>query len=152
MRNSGWENYDSDRDEQWAVLREGFSRFGVEVPANHMAGGFRIAISSVMSAKLGRPIGFQFRKLVEIAHYLAEQNRGFLHAFGWALKVYDTRRVIESEDASGRWQSKELHIRSAMTRRDPAYEPNRTCSAVLQFLFPELANRMQLRINAEAPA
>jgi hypothetical protein len=75
MRNGGWDNCDSDQDEQWAALRERFSQFGIEVPANHMTGGFRAVVSSLMSAKLGRPAGFQFRKLVEVAHYLAEQHR-----------------------------------------------------------------------------
>jgi hypothetical protein len=52
-----------------------------------MTGEFRAAISGLMSAKLGRPVGLQFRKLVEVAHDLAERHTGVLHAFGWALKV-----------------------------------------------------------------
>lgn len=142
MRNGGWNNCDPDRDDQWVALRERFSQFGIEVPKHYMTGEFRAIISGLMSAKLGRPVGFQFRKLVEVAHNLAERHRGVLHAFGWALKVYDTRKIIEPEDVSGRWKRKEARIRDAMTGHSPDYEPDLTWSAALRFIFPQLASKI----------
>ena len=142
MRNGAWENGDPDQDEQWGVLRGRFSQLGIEVPPHHMSGEFRAAICALMSAKLGRPIGLQFRKLVEVAHNLAERHRGVLRAFGWALKVYDTRKIIEAEDTSGRWRRKEVRIRDAMTRHSPDYAPELTWNAALRFIFPELASKI----------
>jgi hypothetical protein len=142
IRNGCSENCDPDRDEQWAALRERFLQLGIEVPVHHMTGEFRAAISGLMSAKLGRPVGLQFRKLVEVAHNLAERHTGVLRAFGWALKVYGTRKIIEAEDVSRRWQRKEARIHDAMMRHSPAYATDLTWSAALRFIFPELANKI----------
>lgn len=142
MRNGGWENSDPDQNEQWAALRGRFLQVGIEVPPHHMTREFRAAISGLMSAKLGRPIGPQFDKLVQVAHNLAEHHTRVLRAFGWALKIYDTHKIIQAEDASGRWQRKEARIREAMRRRSPTYAPDLAWSAALQFIFPELASKI----------
>lgn len=142
MRNGAWENGDPDRDEQWVALRQRFSQLGIEVPTHHMTGEFRAAICALMSAKFGRPVGLQFRKLVEVAHNLAERHTGVLHAFGWALKVYDTRKIIEAEDVSGRWRRKEGRVREAMRTHGAAYTSDLTWSAALRFIFPELASKI----------
>lgn len=142
QRNGGWEGCDEDQDGQWQELYKRFRAVGVDVPTHHKTGEFRAAVSSLMSAKLGRPVGFQFKKLVEVAHNLAENHKRMLHAFGWALKVYNTSAIIDGEDASGRWRAKEAHIRQAMIRHDPAYEPEPTWGTALKFLFPEMADRI----------
>ena len=147
-RNGGWEDCDEDQDEQWQRLRERLIQIGVDVPVHHMTGTFRAAVSGLLSAKLGRPVGSQFRKLVQVAHNLADNHKGVLHLFGWALRVYETNAIIEQEDVSQRWRGKSLRIRAAMRSDDPAYEPDLTWGAALRFLFPELADR----ISAVEPA
>ncbi len=147
-RNGRWEDCDEDQDEQWQRLRKRFIEIGVDVPVHHKTAGFRAAISGLMSAKLGRPVGSQFQKLVQVAHNLADSHKRVLHAFGWALQVYETNTIIEQEDVSRRWRDKALQIRTAMRSGDPAYEPDPTWGAALRFLFPELADK----ISAVEPA
>jgi len=147
-RNGKWEDCDEDQDEQWQRLRKRFIEIGVDVPVHHKTAGFRAAASGLMSAKLGRPVGSQFQKLIQVAHNLADSHKGVLHAFGWALRVYETNTIIEQEDVSHRWCDKVLQIGTAMRSGDPAYEPDPTWGAALRFLFPELADK----ISAVEPA
>jgi len=147
-RNGGWEDCAVDQDEQWQSLRERFVEIGVDVPTHHKAAAFRVAVSALMSAKLGRPVGSQFQKLVQVAHNLADSHKGVLRAFGWALRVYGTNAIIEQEDVRRRWREKALRIRAAMRSGDAQYEADMTWSAALRFLFPELADR----IGAVEPA
>ena len=143
-RNGGWENCDEDEDEQWERLRERLIQIGVDAPVRHKTGAFRAAVSGLMSAKLGRPVGSQFQRLVQVAHNLADSHKGVLHAFGWALRVYETSAIIDREDTSGLWRKKVRRIRSAMRSGDPGYQPDPTWGAALRFLFPELTDKISV--------
>jgi hypothetical protein len=150
-RNGGWEECDDDQDEQWGSLRRRLSAHGLEAPRFHKESHFRTAVSALLSAKEGVPVGFAYKKLVEVAHCLAENHTHLLRHFGWALSAYGTQTLLDAQDQSGRWKEKRRRIRSAMQMHDPAYEPDDAWSDVLQFLFPAIAGKLS-RLRPELPA
>lgn len=140
--NAGRDIDNPDENVAWLSLKRRLAEFGVRVPEHHKTNrNFKSAVSSLLSAKLGRPVGFQYKKLIEVAHYLAEQQKGTLWLFGWALRIYGTRALIEKQDRSGRWAKKERRIRKSMASGDPEYRPDETWSEALKFLFPEIADK-----------
>ncbi len=141
-RKSCWDIEGPDDNHEWLYLRHQLAEFGVRVPEHHKTcRTFRSAVSSLLSAKLGRPVGFRYNKLVEIAHYLAEWQKEILWIFGWALRTYSTATIMEEQDRSGRWKKKKRRIQKLMKSRDPEYKPDQTWTGALKFLFPEVADK-----------
>ena len=98
---------------------------------------------SVSEARPGTPL-----------HNLADNHKGVLHLFGWALRVYETNAIIEQADVSQRWRGKAAaaHLRGDAQPSTGPYEPDLTLGAALRFLFPELAEQDQRLSNPHSPA
>lgn len=145
-RNGAWHGCDDDEDDQWGALRHRLAAEGVEgVPNHHKCGAeeFRIAMSAVLSAKEGKPVGFAYDKLIQVAHLLAERHRRQLLPFGWALAAYGTKGVVDGQDRTKKWKDRTRGIRAAIGGGDPNYRLDDTWSDVLQFLFPEIAEKIR---------
>jgi hypothetical protein len=143
-RNGGWDDCDDDQDEQWTALRRRLAASGVEAPDHHKhAGGeFRTAVSALLSAKEGKPVGFAYNKLIEVAHCLAGSHRQLLLPFGWALNAYGTQAIVNEQDRTNKWKEKTHRIRVAIENDEPEYKTETTWSDVLQFLFPPIAEKI----------
>ncbi len=147
-RCGGRDGNDREDADEWSVLRGWLMRSGIDVPHSHRAeDNFRIAISSLLSAKLGRPVGYRYTGLIEVAHLLAEYHKQHLYAFGWALRAYGTDSVVAEQDQSGKWAKRKEVIHSRMVENDPAYWPCKEWSDALRFLFPEIGDRIGRRLQ-----
>jgi hypothetical protein len=143
-RNGAWHGCDDDQDEQWEALRLRLVAAGIdEVPKHHKHGTeeFRTAVSALMSAKEGKPVGFAYDKLIQVAHLLADRHRRQLLSFGWALAAYGTKAVVEGQDRTRKWRDRSRGIRAAIKDGDPDYRMDDSWSDILQFLFPEIAEK-----------
>jgi hypothetical protein len=139
----GWNTY-TDADQvaaMWSALYAAFVRLGVPLPTwPELDGKLRSLILAILSIKLGKPTGFQFRKLVEVLHMIAERHKDLLWHVGWALKIYERADLIRSEDRLNKWARRQVQIRAAMEARAAAYQPYRGWSETLAFLFPEMVD------------
>jgi len=67
----------------------------------------------VMSAKSGKPVGFKYKNLVEIGHHLFHQHPDLLLAYGFMLRAFGTKSVLDRDDRTGRWAAKVREERSS---------------------------------------
>lgn len=148
-----WTEYKDPEDVEtaWEGLAEALAMFGVTMPSYlNLDGKFRSLILALTSIKLGRPVGFQFKKLVEVLHTIAERHKDLIWHVGWALKAYDRKALIAEEDRHGKWSRREGRIAEAMRAKHPDYQPYNRWDAAVRFLFPELAPRLNLRAGSAA--
>jgi|SRR5688572_18156161 len=67
---------------EWYELRRRFAALGAELPY-HPTEDWKLVmiVRAIMSAKLGRPVGWDYKKLIEVAHLLAGQHKYALKPF-----------------------------------------------------------------------
>jgi hypothetical protein len=139
-----------DNMASWMLLRERFDVRGVPLPDHpSFDSGFRSLVHGVLSAMHGKPVGWQFNKLVEVAHFLAQGHPESLLVFGFALKLSGHDALLKSQDTSGKWRRKREELRPRLERRDPEYMPNPNWLRTLLFLFPEVGAAVRSFIERE---
>ncbi|MBR0959356.1 DUF6035 family protein [Bradyrhizobium japonicum] len=129
-----------ERLENWRQIRERYNAIGIQLP-DHPSGdsSFRAMMHGVLSAVHGRPIGWQFDHLIQVAHQLAQLHTEVLLAFGYALEKSGHKPLFDSQDVTGKWKRKLREFAPLLKSRDPRYMPNATWLPVLSFLYPEVA-------------
>mgnify|MGYP000984621746 CR=1 FL=1 len=131
-----YEAYDKDT---WAWLRARFRERGLILPVEpDNGGGPRLLLNAIYSAKVGRPVGWRFRKLIEVAHRIAGGHKDLLRAFRNALQVYGRGEQLLSEDKEGKWRKKVKGYLALLASNNEKYEPEMRFDALVDFLFPEL--------------
>jgi hypothetical protein len=75
----------------------------------------------IETAKAGKPVGFGYDTLVEVAHHLFHQRPELLMGFGHLLRAYGHHHLLAKQDSSGKWAGKVSANREAM-RRDPRFQ------------------------------
>lgn len=131
-----YEAYDKDT---WAWLRARFRERGLILPVEpDNGGGPRMLLNAIYSAKVGRPVGWRFRKLIEVAHRIAGGHKDLLRAFRNALQVYGRGEQLLSEDKEGKWRKKVKGYLPLLASNSEKYEPEKRFDALMDFLFPEL--------------
>jgi hypothetical protein len=66
----------------------------------------------VATAKAGKPVGFNYKNLAEIGHHLFHQHPDLLLAYGFMLRAFGTKSILDREDRTGRWAAKVREERS----------------------------------------
>lgn len=128
-----------ERTARWDALKKRFATRNVALPDHPTAdSSFRSLIQGVLSATHGHSIGWQFNRLIEVAHRLAEGHPEHLLAFGHALKLSGHDELLKSQDTSGKWKRRRDEIGPRVKARDPKYMPSTEWLPVLSFLFPEV--------------
>lgn len=124
---------------EWYSLRQRFAAVGVEIPY-HPTEDWRLVmiVRAIMSAKTGRPVGWNYSKLVQVAHLLAEQYKYAMWPFAMAIRTYGRKQQLEAEDGKGRWRLRSHSIWAAIKAGDPKYAIPTDWSAVLALVFPEV--------------
>lgn len=77
-------------------------------------------VKVIETAKAGKPVGFGYDTLVEVAHHLFHQRPELLMGFGHLLRAYGHHHLLAEQDSSGKWAGKVSANREAM-RRDPHF-------------------------------
>jgi Family of unknown function (DUF6035) len=127
----------------WAQLRERYAARGLSLPAYPDGDAeFRAFLNSQYSAEAGSPIGWNFKKLIEVGHCLAESHPRQLLAFGHALNVHNRKALIESQDVKGKWRTRIAPLSVRMKQRDATMMPDKEWLPLMSFLFPDVAKKV----------
>lgn len=130
--------YDKDA---WERLREKFRKRGIFLPSEpNRGGGPGHLLNALYSAREGHPVGWRFRKLIEVAHRIAGGHPDLLRAFRHALAVYGRAEQIKREDREGKWRKKAEAYKPLLAIHSPEYEPDRRFGSLTKILFPELGD------------
>jgi len=127
---------DSD-DEAYAALRALFEEEGVPLPwyPRYLPAGL---LSSLYSAKHGRPIRWHFRSFMEVLHHVHGMHKRYLRVFRRALVVYKRGDQIRLEDKNHKWRDKVKEYTPLLKANDPRFEADRSHDALVRILFPGL--------------
>ena len=97
----------------------------------------------VTSAKTGKPVGLKYKNLVEIGHHLFHQHPDLLLAYGFMLRAFGTKSILDREDRTGRWAAKVREERSNFlsdTKYKMAEDEERLLAFLSQGASRKLAN------------
>lgn len=107
---------------RWAELNYDLVAYCADLPGTPLDVRVPIRMVRVIeTAKAGKPVGFGYETLVEVAHHLFHQRPELLMGFGYLLRAYGHHHLLAEQDSSGKWASKVSANREAM-RRDPRFQ------------------------------
>jgi len=145
LENGGDTHGDAAR-ERYAALRQPLRERGIVLPLWRRDDGFRSGMRFLLSAKHGRPIGFGFSRLVQVAHQVAGASaaRRFLYPFVLLLVAHGTARQLDEEDHSGKWRAKRAAVKALVKeeRSRPRDDADKRLLPILSFAFPEIAEKL----------
>jgi len=121
----------------WGRLQTRFREHGIILPSEPNRRPV-LLLNALYSAREGHPVGWRYRKLVEVAHCIADRHKEFLRAFRHALTMYRRAEQIRMEDKEGKWRKKAEAYKPLLATNSPEYEPDRRFDALVEILFPEL--------------
>lgn len=129
---------------RWAALRRGFDGRGISLPATPDEDSSFIALMNALtSAKEGHPVGWHYKKLIEVGHRLAEGDPQHVVAFGHALRHFGVADAMEAQDGTGKWNRRRAAIRASLERGEPDFMPDRDTLPLIGFLLPGLQDRLE---------
>lgn len=127
----------------WQTIRQKMADRSVPIPERPDGNtSFSTMVHGMLSAAKGEPTGWQFHKLVQVAHHIAEMYPQHILAFGHALTVARMTGVIESQDSKGKWRRRSEELKERLRRGDAEVMPDREWLAALCFLFPGVGARV----------
>ena len=100
-------------------------------------------LDTLYSAGEGKPVGWGYANLVEVAHHVFDKHKGFLWAFKLMLTAHDRGPQMLAEDATKNWRRRKVRVyMKAWEDKDKAFAPDRRFDALVSFLFPEVADEL----------
>lgn len=128
----------------WEELSNEFERFEITLPASpDEDSSFSALLNGVLSAKVGEPVGWHFKQLVEVAHRIADGYPQHVAAFGFAVKQFEREELLQKQDKSGKWSHRREKLRNALKARQANYLPDLNSIPLLIFLFPEIGTKIK---------
>ncbi len=126
---------------RWAELNYDLVAYGADLlgPATDLRVPIRM-VKVIETAKAGKPVGFRYDTLVEVAHHLFHQRPELLKGFGFLLRAYGHHHLLAEQDASGKWAGKVAAHRSAM-RHDPRFQLAEDEQRLFDFLSEGLCQK-----------
>jgi Family of unknown function (DUF6035) len=129
----------------WRNLKRKFLERGLALPGEYEVDQrFRNLACGVLSAFSGKPEGYGFEKLIQVAHHLADRFPEALVPFGHALRLAGHRETLTGQDKVGHWSRKAAVHRAAVRADEPAYRLSDDLRVLLSFLFPSLAPLLKI--------
>ena len=125
------------RDE-WSQLQVELSVEGMVIPDHPREHSLSGALNAFYSAREGKSVGWEFNKLIEVAHCVHGRYKGHLRRFRQLLLTFNRQEQIRSEDRNGKWQAKVNQYTPLLKSNDPTYESDNRYGELFEFLFPEL--------------
>lgn len=123
----------------WNALVEIFAARGISLPAEPNWGGAPANLLNVLyTVREGRPIGWRFHRLVDVACHVARRHKRLLSALLHALAVYRRWEQIQQEDGDGAWRIQLARCQPGLAANSPEYEEESRFDELVDFLFPEL--------------
>ncbi|MCV4264481.1 DUF6035 family protein [Pseudomonas capsici] len=133
-----------ESDEAWRALREQLNtaRPDLPLPSDYRMGKFHGAVSIMLSARFGYPVGYNLPRLLNVANTAFDHYKGYLLAFGWTLREFGNEQLLADQDAKQTWQRRKKVIREGLERMDDAFRQDRSYNHVIAFLIPEIKDKL----------
>ncbi len=132
--------YDEYDKVSWADIRTKFRARGIVLPRNPSDGDGPIyLLNALYSAKYGQPIGWRFKKLIEVAHCIHDGHKSVFRAFRNAVFFFNRIDQILSEDVSGKWKKKANYYKRLLKEDNPEYTMDHRFDNLVALLFPEIS-------------
>ena len=131
-------------EKTWQSLVAELSARGVTPPTNDRYDRAVTGLmNGVLSAREKRPIGWDFKHLIEVAHRICDGYPEHALAMGFALKEYECDELIIAQDKSGKWEKRAHMIRENIRAGDQRYLPEEDTLPFLTFVFPEIGSKIE---------
>jgi hypothetical protein len=129
--------------EAWMQLRDRFASRGIELPQwpDHNE-ALRAMLHAFYSLRTGKPVGWNFAKLIQVAQNVAEYHPGLMTGFGFAVKHFDRAATLADQDRTGKWRDRVADASTGLARFNPVYRPAPGTLPLMRFLFPEIAAKV----------
>lgn len=128
---------------RWAEARTFLVARGLDVPVYPDSDAeFRAMLNALLSVEDGEPVGWEFKRLVEVAHHLLSAHPRQLLAFGYALRLSEREALVLDQDASGKWGRKRSIVADRLRKYDHLLMPEERLLPHLRLLFPNVAVRV----------
>ncbi|MNJ14391.1 hypothetical protein D3C77_86150 [compost metagenome] len=102
--------------ERWVDLRERMAVTypDIKLPNSNWTDPFQGAVSIVLSARYGRPIGYRFERLLNVSNQAFDSYKPFLLQFGWTLEIFEQNKLLAGQDKKGTWAKRRQIIRTTL--------------------------------------
>lgn len=129
-----------EADLAWSELRERMTLAmpQISLPRSFHEGRFHGAVSIVLSARYGRPIGYRLPRLINVTNTAFDYYKAYLLPFGWTLEAFQQAETLASQDTKKTWEKRRKIIREALRSKDPAYRQDLQYNRLFAFLVPEI--------------
>jgi len=131
-----------ERIRSWCALDDRLRRIGVALPPYNGSEHLRKLLCFLFSIEEGKPVGFKFQKLVQVAHHAFDKHKSLLWIFGHALKAYKRSQQLLQEDSSGKWAKRIAENGKQINAREGEFKPDTAYDQLVIALFPELAPKL----------
>jgi len=125
----------NENELEWQKLKLLLKKCDVELPKFFL--NLYHLLNILYSVKHGKPIGYRFQKLIQVAHLVEHKHKEFLWTFGEALQSYSRSEQIDREDSSRKWKAKVDNFKPKL-KVDEQYKRDESFYELISFLFPEL--------------
>ncbi|QGM47416.1 DUF6035 family protein [Methylocystis heyeri] len=133
---------------RWKALSETLAARGIKIPdCPNSNSGFRALLNGILSAEEGKPVGWDYEKLIQVAHCIFDRHKPHLFAFGCALQHYGSENLLEEQDKKEIWAKRKSSIKEALRVHNPAFIPDPFWLPALLFLFPEIGRRVKAYLD-----
>jgi len=122
----------------WAEFHDRFTAIGIPFPTYEGEHDFERWMRMVLTAQRGKPQGWKYQTLPEVAHHLHAQAPGRLLPFFRMLNHYETTDLLKAQDETGNWDAKQRRTRAELEAGSTRYITTCDWDTLLAFLFPEL--------------
>ena len=128
-----------ERGKTWQKIETALEERGITLPQHALSDlRFTTIIRCLESALAGRPVYYEFKKLVEVAHRLAEHYPEALAAFTSVLKYTGHDIIIDSNDKSGKWRKKLDELRRKYKLDKDKFILDEETMSIIHFLYPDV--------------
>lgn len=121
----------------WRKFLYRLRKSGVALPSETGYFYYASVISALYSAKHGKPWGQGLKKLVEVAHSIANKKH-FLTWFMHAVRKYGREAALKAEGDPRKWAAKYQACKEEYRRQPELFAPPEDLKPLVEFLFPEL--------------
>ena len=144
---------DKNEVRAWTALREALSERGVSLPSSpDEDSGFIALMNGVASAKEGKPVGWNFKHLVEVAHRIADGYPQHIVAFGHAVRLFQRDEMLDEQDRTGKWKRRSAAIGASLRNGQPDFAPDPASILLVDFLMPGTKAKLEKINLAYVPA
>jgi len=133
-----------ETDAAWVTLREKMriAMPRLQLPVDHRTGKFHGAISIMLSARFGRPVGYNLPRLLNVANTAFDHYKDFLYAFGWTLRLCGHEDSLKAQDSKGTWLRRTEIIKEGMRNYDEDFRQDPSLNHLIAFLVPEITEKL----------